>query len=96
MKYKLSENSIADIRGIYHYTLAQFGAEQAVAYHLGLEQAFQMICDNPQVGRRRPEIDDLTRSLVHQSHMIYYEVQTEVIFILRVLHGRQDPTRHLS
>ncbi len=95
VRYKLSEDSRADIAGIYHYTVEHFGTAQAVAYHHSLENAFERLCDNPELGRLRPEIDELTRSLVHQSHTIYYELQADVIFILRVLHGRQDPMRHL-
>ncbi|MBT3330188.1 MAG: type II toxin-antitoxin system RelE/ParE family toxin [Rhodospirillaceae bacterium] len=94
MRYSLSEASIGDIEGIYRYTLTQFGTAQAVANHGSLEQAFERICEYPQIGRQRPEIDELTRSLVHRSHTIYYEIRADHIFILRILHGQQDPMRH--
>ena len=96
MKYRLSEQSIADIKGIYRYAQSQFGSDQAVAYHSSLEALFIRLGDNPEIGRARTKIDAGTRSFGHQSHVVYYEIQPAFIFILRVLHSRQDPMRHLS
>ncbi len=95
MKYKLSEKATADIKGIYHYTHNQFGEDQAVQYHKGIEGAFSLIVEHPQLGKERQDVDNSTRSFLHQSHIIYYELRDDYIFILRVLHAQQDPMRHL-
>jgi toxin ParE1/3/4 len=36
------------------------------------------------------------RSLSAESHVIFYRVREGVIEIVRVLHGRQDPNRHIK
>lgn len=36
------------------------------------------------------------RSLSIQSHTLFYRVTTDSVEIIRVLHGRQDPKRHLK
>ena len=94
-KYKLSGLSITDIKGIYRYTQTQFGTDQEVHYHASFKGLFARIGDNPLIGQMRPEIDDQTRSFVHQSHIVYYEIHDNFVLILRILHGRQDPLRHL-
>jgi plasmid stabilization system protein ParE len=35
----------------YEYTILNFGPEQARAYLLGLHERFQILADNPSVGR---------------------------------------------
>ncbi len=95
MAYKPSVACEEDVREIYLYTSGAFGVEQAVAYHVALQQTFDLIANNPEIGRARPEIDTLTRSFVCQSHTVYYQIEVDFVLILRILHGRQDPIRHL-
>jgi plasmid stabilization system protein ParE len=42
------------------------------------------------MGRARPELGTGTRSLVHGSYTIFYELSGNRADILRVLHQRQD------
>ncbi|WP_207144167.1 type II toxin-antitoxin system RelE/ParE family toxin [Thiococcus pfennigii] len=54
--------------------------------------------DNPQPWKRRPEITAGFHSYPQQSHVIYFRVQGEppsLIEIVRVLHGRIGPARHV-
>lgn len=41
--YSLSAKAVADIDGIYEYTILDFGLEQARAYLLGLHERFEML-----------------------------------------------------
>jgi plasmid stabilization system protein ParE len=36
------------------------------------------------------------RSVVHGSHVVYYQQQPYGVLIVRVLHGRQDVRTHLG
>jgi len=48
------------------------------------------------MGIERPELLPNVRSLAIQSHTVFYRVVAKRIEIIRVLHGRQDPERHLK
>jgi toxin ParE1/3/4 len=49
--YSLSEKAVSDLDGIYEYAILNFGLEQARAYLLGLHECFQILADNPGIGR---------------------------------------------
>ena len=96
MIYKLSELAENDLKEILSYSFENFGLERAEKYYFGLKKCCSLIGDYPEIGRLRPDIDALTRSFVHESHVIYYEIQPKRVFILRVLGEKQDPMRHLK
>jgi toxin ParE1/3/4 len=48
------------------------------------------------MGTERPELLPDTRSLLLESHILLYRVTANRVEIIRVLHGRQDPQRHLK
>ena len=96
MRYKLSIRAEKDILEIFSYGLTNFGAARTEKYYLGLDETFSLIADNPEIGRRRPDIDAATRSFVHQSHVIYYKIQADFILIVRILGEKQDPLRHME
>ncbi|VAW56190.1 hypothetical protein MNBD_GAMMA07-2430, partial [hydrothermal vent metagenome] len=47
-------------------------------------------------GVDRSELLADTRSLPIESHTLFYRVTPKTVEIIRVLHGRQDPQRHLK
>ena len=96
MNYKLSELAEDDLKTILSYSFENFGLDRAEKYYLGLKKCCALIGDYPEIGRLRPDIDPLTRSFVHESHVIYYEIQPKRVFILRFLGEKQDPMRHLK
>lgn len=93
--YRLSAKASADLRAIYLYGEEQFGRAQAVTYARDIEAKLTLMAGRPDIGRARPDIDPLTRSFPHESHIIYYETRQDGIFVLRILHGAQDPARHM-
>ena len=93
--FKLSNEADQDLRGIYLYSYQEFGEDQADKYLLGLEKTFQMISDNPRIGRERPDIDHLVRCVEHGKHVIFYDLYEDHILIVRVLHGRMDVRKYL-
>jgi toxin ParE1/3/4 len=47
----------------------------------------------PRIGRKLPEIDDDTiREIFAYSYRILYEIKSENIYILGIIHGKQDIT----
>jgi toxin ParE1/3/4 len=50
---------------------------------------FELLVEQPRMGRTRPEFGEGVRSFVVESYVIYYRRDGEVV-IARVLHGRRD------
>jgi toxin ParE1/3/4 len=48
------------------------------------------------MGIERPELLPDIRSLPIQIHTLFYRATENRVEIIRVLHGRQDPQRHLK
>jgi toxin ParE1/3/4 len=53
-------------------------------------KVFEMLLQNPQAGRRRPDLGQHVRSFAVDSYVIFYIPQSAGIDIIRVMHGRQD------
>lgn len=94
--YSLSGKAVSDLDDIYEYTILNFGLEQARAYLLGLHERFQILADNPGVGRSAAQLaPDLGRH-EYQSHIIFYIPKETGVLIVRVLHTRMDAKRHFA
>ena len=50
---------------------------------------FELLAEQPRMGRLRPEFGSGVRSLAVENHIIYYRHDGDVL-IARVLHGRRD------
>jgi toxin ParE1/3/4 len=88
--YVLSEKADADLTSIYEYTLEKWGLEQLQIYQKHINQALELICQEPLSARSKAR-DDLTSGcrLFHvQHHYIAYRVQENTIQIGRILHER--------
>jgi len=77
------------------YGTRQWGAAQSD--HMdGLEALFALISRHPAIGTPRPELAPGLRSMPTGSHLVFYRADGEAVTILRVLHLRMDPARHLD
>ncbi len=92
--YILSEIADKDLEEIFDYTLEEFGFEQAEKYLLELEEVFQNLLLNPQLGKKRNEIKKDLYSLPKDNHIIFYRILDSHIRIIRVLHGSRDIPRY--
>ena len=94
--YRLSRAAESDLLDIARYTVRRFGVTQAEAYRDDLAQCFTLIAKHPQMGRERNAIRLGLRRHDHKGHAIYYIETDAGVVIVRILHKRQDPTRHLG
>jgi len=92
--YSLSGKAVSDLDGIYEYTILNFGLEQAQTYLLGLHERFQILADNPGVGRSASQLAPELRRHEYQSHVVFYIPKKKGALIVRVLHARMDAKRH--
>ena len=85
-----------DLKDIYQYGLRQWGKSQSESYLSTIKKPFWLLTQQPLMGTDRPELLPDTRSLPIESHTLFYRVTTNRVEIIRILHGRQDPQRHLK
>jgi toxin ParE1/3/4 len=53
-------------------------------------RVFEMLVQNPQAGRRRPDLGQNLRSFPVGRYIIIYAPVPDGIEVVRVIHGRQD------
>ena len=85
-----------DLKDIYQYGLRQWGQTQSDSYLTIIKDQFWSLTEQPLMGIEPPELLPDIRSLPIQSHTLFYQATKKRVEIIRVLHGRQDPQRHLK
>jgi len=95
LRIVVSPKAEDDIVGIAAYTLGMWGERQMSRYVDGLHKRFDALARFPNSGRRRDEIGRGYRSMVHGSHIVFYKIVARELVIVRVLHVRMSPERHL-
>ena len=85
-----------DLKDIYQYGLRQWGQAQSDRYLSAVKDQFWLLTEQPLMGIERPELLTDTRSLAIESHTLFYRVAFKQVEIIRILHCRQDPRRHLK
>lgn len=96
-KYVISVKAKDDIKLIAKYTLKEFGEGQSLKYAKGLGEVLGELADNPDLGRRYVAVKN--RMLLryrYKPHVVFYFIEGESIFIVRVLGGKMDFPEHLK
>jgi toxin ParE1/3/4 len=98
MTYRLSARAEADLTYIWVYSAGQWGIEQADRYVDALLQRLIWLSNNRSLWKDRPDIGGRLYSYPQQSHVIFFRPigsVPEMVEIVRILHGRMDPSTHL-
>lgn len=93
--YTLSQKADADIEQIAAVSLQRWGLARAEKYILSLHDAFNRLADFPELGRDASHIRHGYRATEITSHIAFYRTTEAGVLIIRVLHARMDPRRHL-
>ena len=96
LKLVLAPEAKKDLRDIYAFGKKQWGLAQSNRYLDLIKAQFRTLTEQPFVGIERPDLSDGYRSFSVGSHVVFYREAANSIEIIRVLHSRQDPTRHLK
>ncbi|WP_028123801.1 type II toxin-antitoxin system RelE/ParE family toxin [Epilithonimonas tenax] len=88
--YVLSEIADEDLEDIFDYTTTEFGLEQAEKYLNEIEDVFQNLLLNQELGKTRNEIKEGLYSFPKDNHIIFYRILENNIRIVRALHGSRD------
>ena len=84
-----------DIDEIYDHTEAEWGFEQAEKYTYELKTACHRLAQSPRLGRPLNVSRRGYFILGCGSHNIFFREEKTRIVIVRILHVRMDPARHL-
>lgn len=93
---RLALDAAADYDDILLYGTKTWGEEQADRYQAKIDHTIESLREFPELGRQRDDLCDRCRYLTVERHIVYYRIEQHTIEIVRILHERVDPTRHLS
>ncbi|SKB55425.1 toxin ParE1/3/4 [Salegentibacter holothuriorum] len=88
--YTLSKKTQEDIEAIYDFGFQKSGKDQAIKYLIELSSYFDLLLENPEIGKKRNEIRQGLYSFPYASHIIFYRIFKNHIRIVRLLHGSRD------
>jgi toxin ParE1/3/4 len=86
--FALSKQAQSDIRDIIRYTAEHFGGAQAEEYIDGLYRSFELLADNPKMGR---EWRAGRRRYIYRMHHVYYRLVADGVFVTHIRHSSQNP-----
>lgn len=94
-RFRLSPAAVQDLSEIWDDTERLWEVSQAEAYIGEIREAVERIAERPDRGRPCDEIRSGYRRYVVDSHVIFFRPSNAGVDVIRILHQRMDPTRHL-
>jgi toxin ParE1/3/4 len=88
--YKLTKQADQDIEDILFYTKQNWGDIQMEKYAKQIFDTIDYICNYPEIGSSVSYISQSTRKTFVGTHIIFYQLKFENIWILRILHTSMD------
>lgn len=94
--YTIEFSSIAnfDITDIWEYIFL-YDTESADIFFSQINERIDELEEFPFMGAKRDDLTDDARFLVFKKYNIIYEVQENLVLILRVLHGSREISKYL-
>ncbi len=94
-KYRLTPAAQRDLSSIWDHTQQRWGVRQAETYLTEIRAAIERIAEDPRRGRACDEIREGYHRYGIGSHLLFYIDGDDGVDVIRILHQRMDPTRHL-
>ncbi len=88
MRYEISRAASAVIDEIIRYTDKNFGEDQTAEYVGDLYNSFELIADNPQIGKTWDGPDK--RRYIFRQHLVFYRVMSDHVLITDIRNARQS------
>ena len=89
MPYRLSTLAEQDLDEIWSYVAEDASPATGDRLIDAIIDRFELLAEQPRMGRLRPEFGEGVRSFTVENHVIYYRPERDVV-VARVLHGRRD------
>lgn len=94
--FRLTLRAESDLLDIADYTRTTWGDVQCARYLDQLEECCQRLADHPNLGRACDNIRPGLRRREQGKHVVYYLRNGDDILVVRILHERMLPERHLD
>lgn len=94
-RYRLTPAAVQDLSSIWDYTEQRWDVRQAETYLSEIRAAIERIAESPDRGRVCDNIRLGYRRYAIGSHLVFYVVNQGGVDVVRILHQRMDPARHL-
>ena len=94
-RFILTPRAKADLDEIWDYTADRWGFDQAETYTRQLWHDITTIADSPSLGRECNDIRAGYRKYPSGSHILFYRLTADGVDVIRILHERMDPERHI-
>lgn len=94
--YRLSRKAVADLSGIWDYTVEHWGLEQAERYIGGIRDTCEALACGQRRGQDAGHIRAGYRRELAGAHVLFFRVLDDgCIDVVRILHQRMDAGLHL-
>lgn len=93
--HRLTPAAQRDLSSTWDYTAERWDVRQAETYVMEIRAAIERVADNPHRGRACDEIRGGYWRYSIGSHLVFYRERSAGVDVVRILHQRLDPTRHL-
>lgn len=93
--YRLTPAAQRDLSQIWDYTEEQWDLRQAETYIGDLWSAVERIAADPSLGRQCDDVRTGYRRYAIGSRLVFYVETEATVDVIRILHQRIDPGRHL-
>ncbi len=87
--YIITPNAEKDIDEVLLFIAAD-NINAAITFNERLNKCFELLADNPKIGRERPELKQDLRSFPEGNYLVFYREWSGIVAIARVLHGARD------
>ena len=93
--YRLTPAAQRDLSEIWDFTEEHWDLDQAEKYIAEIRAAIERVAVDPDRGRACDDIREGYRRYGIGSHLVFFVGTADTVDIVRILHQRMDPTRHL-
>jgi len=94
-RLRVAATATRDLKRIADYSYRRWGARVVARYAHGLDDAMLSLRQKPSAGRNYLELHRDIYRYRFKSHFLYYTVSDMDVRIVRILHVRMSPKRHL-
>jgi toxin ParE1/3/4 len=89
MPYRLSVHAERDLDEIWSYVVEDASPATADRLIDVIVDRFELLAEQPRMGRLRQEFGEGVRSFTVENYVIYYRHERDIL-VARLLHGRRD------
>ena len=87
-EYRLTKAAEDDLLDMFVYGFETFGGGQAEEYRRGMIRCFNLLAENPRLGRGAEQFAAGARRHEHAQHVIFYDEQSYGVRIIGIVHVR--------